>query len=166
METMLIREFRADHQRITGALLRLHRAIEQRDASLVRSILAGADTLLGAHFKFEEHHLYPALTGFIGDDGVRQMIREHDSIFQGVGRLMELSRQAAWADPERDAALECFGLVGDHPEKCDDLCRYVEQLPITLQDTLLAEMQAIRMERRAFSVYAKERQPQSSMTHP
>jgi hypothetical protein len=154
METMLVREFRADHQRITGALLRLRRAIEQCDVSAVRSILAGADTLLGAHFKFEEHHLYPALTGFIGVDGARQMVREHDDIFEGVGRLMELSRRSAWADPERHAALESFGLVGEHPEHCDDLCRYVEQLPAAQQDALLEQMQTIRRERPEFSAYA------------
>ena len=166
METMLIQEFRADHQRIRGALLRLHRAIEQGDVPLVRTILGGADTLLGAHFKFEELHLYPALSGFLGDDGVRQMFREHDSIFQGVGDLIGLAQQATWADPDRDAALERLGLVGDHPENCDDLCRYIERLPTTQQESLMAEMQAIRQERPAFSAYAKERQSQSSMTHP
>jgi hypothetical protein len=158
MTTMLIQEFRADHQRITGALLRLRQAILQRDVPLVRTILGGADTLLGAHFKFEERHLYPALTGFVGEDGVQQLIREHDSIFRGVGDLIGLAQQAAWADAERSAALESFGLVGNHPENCDNLCCYIERLPTTQQESLLAEMTAIRRERPAFSAYAIERQ--------
>lgn len=158
METMLIQEFRADHQRIRGALLRLHRAIQQGDVPLVRTILSSADTLLGAHFKFEERHLYPALAGFLGDDGVRQMISEHDSIFQGVGDLIGLAQQVTWADPERLAALEHLGLMGDHPENCDDLCRYIERLPTNQQESLLTQMQALRQERPAFSAYAIERQ--------
>ena len=92
--------------------------------------------------------------GFIGVGGVRQMVREHDDIFEGVGRLMALSRQSVWADPERNAALESFGLVGEHPEHCDDLCRYVEQLPATQQDALLEQMQIIRREHPEFSAYA------------
>lgn len=158
MGTGLIQEFRADHQRITGSLLRLRKAIQHGDIPQVRAILGGADTLLGAHFKFEERHLYPALAGFVGDGGVRQLIHEHDDIFRGVGELIELARQTAWTDGDKDAALKAFGLVGDHPENCDDLCRYIVQLPAAQQDTLLARMQAIRQERPAFSAYAAERQ--------
>ena len=58
---------------------------------------------------------------------------------------------------DRDAALKGLGLVGDHPEHCDDLCRHIEQLPPGQQETLLALMQAIRRERPAFSAYAIER---------
>lgn len=158
METRLIQAFRADHQRITGSLLRLRKAIQQGDVPQVRAILGGADTLLGAHFKFEERHLYPALAGFVGDGGVRQLIREHDDIFRGVGQLIELARKTAWTDGDKAAALQSLGLVGDHPENCDDLCRYIVQLPTTQQDSLLDLMQAIRQGRPAFSAYAVERQ--------
>jgi hypothetical protein len=157
METMLIQEFRADHQRIRGTLLRLHRAILEGDVPLVRTILGSADTLLGAHFKFEERYLYPALSGFLGDDGVQQMLREHDSIFRGVGDLIGLAQKPAWAETERAAALESLGLVGDHPENCDNLCRHIEGLPTTEQESLLAEMRRIRQERPEFSAYGIER---------
>jgi hypothetical protein len=156
--TTIIQEFRADHQRIMGALVRLRQAITGADIPEVRKILGSAEGLLGSHFKFEELHLYPALTGFVGDDGVRQLIREHDSIFRGVGRLGELSRKDAWSDAERDEALASFDLVGDHPENCDDLCRYIEQLPGDQQTALLDRMQAIRLQRPTFSGYAVERQ--------
>jgi hypothetical protein len=159
METMLIREFRADHQRIVGSLLRLKQAILQVDVPQVRTILGGADTLLGSHFKFEELHLYPALSGFIGDGGVQQLLREHDDIFRGVGELLALTHKASWSDAERDAAMRSFELVGDHPENCDDLCRYIERFPTSQQDALLGVMQAIRRERPDFSTYAIERRP-------
>ena len=157
MEMPLIREFRADHQRITGTLLRLQRAIQGGDLPLVRTILAGADPLLGAHFKFEERHLYPALAGFIGADGVRKMIGEHDDVFQGVGELIGLAQRAAWTDAEHAAALESFGRLGEHPEHCDGLSRFIEQLPPSQQESLLAAMEAIRREGPAFSAYAIER---------
>lgn len=157
METILIQKFRPDHQRITGSLLRLRQAILQGDVPQVRTLLGGADTLLGAHFKFEERHLYPALSGFVGDGGVQQLIREHDSIFQGIGELIGLAQKACWSEGDRDAALKGFGLVGDHPEHCDNLCRYIEQLPPAQQEVLLGLMRAIRRERPAFSAYARER---------
>lgn len=155
--TILIQEFRSDHQRITGSLLRLGQAIGKSDVPQVRAILGSADTLLGAHFKFEERHLYPALADFVGDDGVRQLIREHDDIFEGVGALVALAQRAEWSDGDREAALKAFNLLGEHPEHCDDLCRHIEQLPTAQQDTLLDHMQAIRREHPAFAAYAIER---------
>jgi hypothetical protein len=155
--TTIIQEFRADHQRIMGALVRMRQAITKGDIPEVRSIVDSADGLLGSHFKFEELHLYPALTGFLGEDGVRQLIGEHDSIFRGVGQLAELARREAWSDGERGSALKSFALVGDHPETCDDLCRYIEQLPTSQQTALLDRMQAIRLQRPTFSEYALER---------
>ncbi len=155
--TTLIHEFRADHQRITGSLLRLRQAILQGDVQGVRGILAGADTLLGAHFKFEERHLYPALAGFVGDAGVRELIREHDGVFEGVGALITRAQKTGWSDGDRAAALESLGLVGEHPAHCDDLCRFIEQLPTQQQEALLAHLQAVRQERPAFSAYAAER---------
>jgi hypothetical protein len=98
METMLIREFRADHQRITGSLLRLKQAILQVDVPQVPRILGGADTLRGAHFKFEELHLYAAVSRVIGGSGVQQLLREHDDIFRGVGELLALTSKASWSD--------------------------------------------------------------------
>ena len=157
MQTILIQEFRADNQRIMGSLLRLRQAILHADIPQVRALLGGADTLLGAHFKFEERHLYPAMASFIGDGGVQQLIREHDTVFQGVGALLALAQKAGWSEADQDAALTSFGLVDEHPEHCDDLCRYIEQLPPAQQEALLALMVVIRWERPAFAAYALER---------
>jgi hypothetical protein len=157
MPTSLIQEFRADHQRIMGSLLRLRQVILKSDVPQARTILGAADTLLAAHFKFEERHLYPALSGYVGEGGVQQLIREHDAVFQGVGELIGLAQKAGWSEGDRDAALKGLGLVGDHPEHCDDLCRHIELLLPAQQDALLALMQTIRRERPAFSAYAIER---------
>lgn len=155
--TTIIQEFRGDHQRIRGTLVRLKQAITKGDIPEVRRILGSADGLLGAHFKFEERHLYPALTGFVGEDGVQQLIREHDSIFRGVGRLAELAGKETWSDAERTSALESLALIGDHPENCDDLCQYIAHLPVGEQAALLDHMQRIRLQRTTFSEYAVER---------
>jgi hypothetical protein len=157
MGTTIIQEFRADHQRIRGTLVRLRQAITKGDIPEVRRLLGSADGLLGSHFKFEERHLYPALTGLVGEDGVRQLIREHDSIFRGVGDLAALAAKDTWSDGERTAALDSLALIGDHPENCDDLCQYIAHLPGSEQAALLDHMQALRLQRITFSEYAVER---------
>ena len=157
MSTTIIQEFRADHQRIRGTVVRLRQAITKRDIPEVRRILGSADALLGSHFKFEELHLYPALTGFVGEDGVRQLVREHDSIFRGVGNLAALAGEETWSDAEHKSALESLGLIGDHPENCDDLCQYIAHLPVGEQAALLDHMQAIRLQKPTFSGYSVER---------
>lgn len=153
----IIQEFRADHQRIRGALVRLRQAITTGDIPEVRRLLGAADGLLGAHVKFEELHLYPALTVFVGEEGVQQLIREHDSMFQGVGILARLAAMETWSDAERRSALESVALIAYHPENCDELCQYVAHLPAGEQSTLLDRMQALRLQRITFSGYAIER---------
>ena len=153
----IIQEFRGDHQRIRGTLVRLRQAITSGDIPEVRRLLGAADGFLGAHVKFEELHLYPALTGFVGEDGVQQLIREHDSMFQGVENLAALAAKDTWSDAERKSALGCLGLIGDHPENCDDLCQYIAHLPVGEQAALLDHMQSIRLQRTTFSEYALQR---------
>jgi hypothetical protein len=153
----IIQEFRADHQRIRGTLVRLRQAITKGDIPEVRRLLGAADGLLGAHIKFEELHLYPALASFVGEDGVQQLIREHDSMFQGVGSLAALAGKEAWSDGERTSALESLVLIAYHPENCDDLCQYIAHLPAGEQSALLDRMQAIRLQKPTFSGYSVER---------
>ncbi len=158
MTTPLIREFQADHQRITGTLLRLKRAIGDDDLPQLRSILASVDPLLAAHFKFEERHLYPALAWLIGDHGVSDMVREHDDVFEGVGGLVALASMSAWTPADHETATRHFGRLTEHPEHCDSLCCFIERLPEDTQKALLRHMDAIRRERPAFAAYADERQ--------
>jgi hypothetical protein len=153
----IIQEFRADHQRIRGTLVRLRQAITTGDIPEVRRLLGAADGLLGAHVKFEELHLYPALTVFVGEDGVQQLIREHDSMFQGVAILSRLAAMETWSDAERRSALESLALIAYHPENCDELCQYVAHLPTGEQSALLDRMQALRLQRTTFAAYALER---------
>ena len=153
----IIQEFRADHQRIRGTLVRLRQAVTTGDIPAVRRLLGAAEGLLGAHVKFEELHLYPALTGFLGEDGVQQLIREHDSMFQGVENLAALAAKDAWSDAERRSALESLALIAYHPENCDELCQYVAHLPGSERAALFDHMQALRLQRITFSGYAVER---------
>lgn len=157
MSSTIIQEFRADHQRIRGTLVRLRQAITTGDIPEVRRLLGAADGLLGAHVKFEELHLYPALTVFVGEDGVQQLIREHDSMFQGVAILSRLAAMETWSDAERRSALEGLALIAYHPENCDELCQYVAHLPAGDQTALLDRMQALRLQRTTFAAYALER---------
>jgi hypothetical protein len=155
--TTIVREFRADHQRIRGALIRLRQAVMKGDIPEVRRVLGAADVLLGAHVKFEELHLFPALAGFVGEEELQQILREHDRMFQGVGRLAALAGKGEWSDGERAAALESLVAIGDHPQRCDDLCQCIAHLPAGEQVALLDRMQALRLQRTTFLTYAAER---------
>lgn len=153
----IIQEFRGDHQRIRGTLVRMRQAVTTGDIPAVRRLLGAAEGLLGAHVKFEELHLYPALAVFVGEDGVQQLIREHDKMFQGVESLVALAAKDTWSDAERRSALESLALVAFHPENCDELCQYVAHLPGSERAALLDHMQALRLQRTTFSEYALER---------
>jgi len=155
--TTIVREFRADHQRIRGALVRLRQAVTKGDLPEVRKILGSADVLLGAHVKFEELHLFPALTGFVGEEEIQRLLREHDRMFHGVGNLAALAGKDEWSDGERTSALESLASIGDHPQHCDDLCQCIVHLPVDEQAALLERMQALRFLRPTFLAYAIER---------
>jgi hypothetical protein len=71
MSTTIIQEFRADHQRIMGALVRLRQPdLTPGDMPGARRVL-GSTELLGSHFTFEELRRYLPLTGSIGEEGIR-----------------------------------------------------------------------------------------------
>ena len=135
----------------------MRQVVTKGDIPGVRRILGAADVLLGAHVKFEELHLLPALAGFVGEEEIRQILREHDRMFQGVGNLAALAGKGAWSDGERAAALESLAAIGDHPQRCDDLCQCIVHLPAGEQVALLDRMQALRLQRPTFAQYAVER---------
>ncbi len=93
MSGNLRREFHADHQQVVPALLGLRQAITDTNIPRVRSILETAEGLLGPHFKFEELYLYPALEPFLGGHGVTRLVREHDGVFQNVGKIAQLAQK-------------------------------------------------------------------------
>jgi len=88
---------------------------------------------------------------------VQQLIREHDSMFQGVEDLAVLAAKDTWSDAERRSALESLAMIAYHPENCDDLCQYVAHLPAGEQAALMDRMQALRLQRTTFAAYALER---------
>lgn len=72
----LISEFHADHTKVVQALMDLREAIEARDPARVRVTLDGANRLVGPHFKFEERHLYPSLTPFLGEARMQKLLNK------------------------------------------------------------------------------------------
>ena len=77
-EKTLLGEFHSDHAKVVQALIDLRHAIQARDPLRVRRTLNEANKLVGPHFKFEEQHLYPSLTEFVGEAGVQRLLTEHD----------------------------------------------------------------------------------------
>lgn len=159
MRGNLIQEFHADHQQVVSALVELRQAISETNVRQVRSILNAAEGLLGPHFKFEELHLYPALEPFLGGHGVKRLVREHDEVFQHVGRIADLARKDAWSAQDYRSAQDSLEFISEHPIACDGLSLWMERLSTEQRGDLYAKMEQIRSQETTFSDYARERRP-------
>lgn len=154
----LIDEFHSDHQKVVGALLQLREAIEASDLARVRSILSGAEDLVGPHFKFEELHLYPALERFLGESYVKRLLNEHDGVFRSVRRIALLAQRDTWSEADCRSAQANLELIYEHPVSCDGLTLWMERLPPQEQQQLLQKMQEVRQQGTRLSQYYLERQ--------
>lgn len=153
----LVQEFHSDHSKVVAALLDLRKAIRRRDPVRVAKTLNKANRLVGPHFKFEERHLYPALIPFVGEAGLMRLLNEHDGVFRGVGRLLELASKGDWAESDAEAAAATLELIWEHPITCDGLSLYIERLPRSAQTSLLTRMEELRQEGTTLLEYQKER---------
>jgi hypothetical protein len=151
-------EFHADHQKVVAALFDLRQAITASDIARVRSILEGAEALIGPHFKFEELYLYPALEQFLGEGHVKRLVNEHDGIFRSVRRIAQLAQKDTWSDSDRNSAQANLGLIYEHPVSCDGLTLWMERLSSAEQRQLEERMQEVRRQGTKFSEYYLERQ--------
>jgi hypothetical protein len=150
-------EFHADHTQVVQALLDLRDAIAARDPLRVRATLGGANRLVGPHFKFEERHLYPSLTPFLGETRIQKLINEHDGIFRAVGNLVSLAGKDSWTEAEAASAAANLEMIWEHPVTCDGLSLYVERLPAGTQSALLDRMEELRSEGTTLLQYRIER---------
>jgi hemerythrin len=157
-EIDVIREFHSDHQKVIQALFELRQSIAKRNINDVRTILAGAERLLGTHFKFEENYLYPALQPFLGEGYVKKLFNEHDGIFRSVGRIAELARKEKWSDTDTESAQTNLELIYEHPIGCDGLALWIERLSKEQQDGLYRQFVSVREQGTQFSAYRLERQ--------
>jgi hypothetical protein len=155
----LIKELHADHQQVVTALLGLRQAITDTNIPRVRSILETAEGWLGPHFKFEELHLYPALEPFLGGHGVTRLGREHDDVFQNVGKIAQLAQKDEWSEQDYQSAQESLQLIYEHPISCDGLSLWMERLPSAQHRHPYEKTQEIRKHGTSFSDYARERRP-------
>ena len=154
----VIQEFHSDHQKVVQALLELRQSIASRKTSEVRATLQGAEELLGTHFKFEEHYLYPALQQFLGEGYVKRLLNEHDGIFRSVGRIGELAGKSQWTDQEAESAQTNLDLIYEHPIGCDGLSLWIERLSKEEQERLYRTFMQVRRQGTRFSDYRLERQ--------
>jgi hypothetical protein len=158
----LLGEFHADHQQVVTAPLGLRQAITDTNIPRVRSILETAEGLLGPDFKFEELYLYPVLERFLGGHGVMWLVREHDGVFQNVGKIAQLAQKDEWSEQDYQSAQESLQLIYEHPISCDGLSLlslWMERLPSAQHRHLYERLQEIRRQGTRLSEYARERRP-------
>ena len=154
----LISQFHSDHQQVVDALFQLSQAITARDIQRVQNILAGAEGLVGPHFKFEELYLYPALEPFFGEAYGKQLLNEHDGVFRSIRKIAELAQKTEWNDADHASALANLELIYEHPISCDGLSLWIERLPAEDQEDLFQKMLAVRKQGTKLSEYCRERQ--------
>ena len=156
-EKTLTEEFHSDHTKVVEALMELKGGIETRDPARVRATLGEANKLVGPHFKFEEHHLYPRLTEFLGEARVQKLLTEHDGVFRGVTALVALAQKDAWTEADARSAAANLDLIWEHPITCDGLSLYIERLPPKVQASLLEQMEEKRRQGTTLLEYRQER---------
>ncbi len=154
----LITQFHTEHRQVVNALIDLRQAITAREIPRVRSILAGAEDLVGPHFKFEELYLYPALEPFFGEAYGKQLLNEHDGVFRSIRKIAELAQKAEWNETDYASALANLELIYEHPISCDGLSLWIERLPAESQEELFQMMLAVRKQGTKLSEYYRERQ--------
>lgn len=154
----LMQEFHTDHQKVVGALFELRQAIAASDIGRVRSILNGAEDLVGPHFKFEELYLYPTLEQFLGESYIKRLVNEHDGVFRSVRRIAQLAGKHSWSDDDQRSAQANLDLIYEHPISCDGLSLWMERLSPEERQQLLDKMQEIRRQGTRLSEYCVERQ--------
>jgi len=115
----VIQEFHSDHRKVIQAFFQLRQSIASRNIDEIRRIVTETEPLLGTHFKFEEHYLYPALQRFLGEAYIKRLFNEHDGIFRRLGRIAELARKSQWTDRDAESARINLDLIYDHPISCD-----------------------------------------------
>lgn len=153
----LVQELHADHRKLVDVLVLLREAIEKRNISQVRTVLAGAERLLGTHLRFEEEHLYPALERVLGEKYAKKLINEDDRVIRSVERLQELSRRAQWTRDDVTSAEANLELLYEHPVACDGLSLWIERLSAGEQEGLYRQLTMVREEGTEFSDYRGER---------
>ncbi len=154
----LISQFHTEHRQVVDALIELRQAILARDVERAQSLLAGAEGLVGPHFKFEELYLYPALEPFFGEAYGKQLLNEHDGVFRSIRKIADLAQKSSWDDADYTSALANLELIYEHPISCDGLSLWIERLPAKKQEDLFQKMLAVRKQGTKLSEYYRERQ--------
>ncbi len=121
--------FRNEHREARDILLGMTQAFRDKDASRFGELMNQMNADLGAHMRYEEETMYPALVGFFGPGYIKKMLEDHDRMLGVAGRLMELAGHDPMTD--EDAAEVERLLQGQlpHVSDCDGLAIIIEALP-------------------------------------
>lgn len=114
--------------------------------------MVGAEGLAGPHFKFEELYLCPALERFFGEAYGKQLLNEHDGVFQNIRKIAELARNTEVSDADHASTLAKLELTYEHPISCNGLSLWTERLPAEDQEDLFQKMLPVGMQGTKLSV--------------
>jgi len=120
--------------------------------------LAGAEGLVGSHFKFQELCLYPAIEPCVGKAYGKRLLNEHDGVFRSTRKIADLVQKDSWTEADDVSALANLDLLYEQPISCEGLSLWIERLSAEDQEDLFQKMVAVRKQGTKLFEYYRERQ--------
>ncbi len=121
--------FRDEHREARDILLGMIQAFRDRDGARFGELMNKMNADLGAHMRYEEETMYPALTSFFGPEYIEKMVEDHDRMLGAAGRLMELASHDPITEADGDEAERLLRGRLPHVTDCDGLAIIIETLP-------------------------------------
>jgi hypothetical protein len=140
----LVEAFLDDHKRMTRLIARLHEALGQEDAGVVRALAEELDRVAGPHIEFEEQVLYPLVARERDAAYARQLYAEHSAVRDALAQLLAKER----LDEAEAARLKAgIGVGLEHAASCGTLVSHLGALPEKEQEQALATL--VELQRKA-----------------
>jgi|GEM_PF-4284655 len=145
----LVREFLADHQKMSKLMLHTLVSLEEGDVEAAVQSATALDELGGPHIAYEEAELYPRISGEkLISTTTRELYDEHRETVTALKRLLD--------DPEPNESTRQEIIAGlrtgiHHAEQCGSLVSLLAALPEPEQNESLTKLLAFREQGRRWT---------------
>lgn len=145
----LVREFLADHKKMSKLMLHVLVSLEEGDNAAAVQSARELDNVAGPHIAYEESELYPRISGEkLISETTRELHDEHREAAMAVKLLLENPEPD---QPTKQQILDGLRTGVHHAEHCGSLARLLAALPTPEQDESLAKLLAYRQQGRKWT---------------
>jgi hypothetical protein len=135
-EEKFLRAFKQEHQVILDLLLELRRLV--KEGKQCSGTVKKLDEVMGPHFQVEEEALYPMLKDYVGEEGVRKLLKEHEGAYEAMHLLAANAGDAIWVKNNGEKVVSIMHGMFMHVTSCDGLSIIIERFS-SEQKRILAE---------------------------